>query len=153
MTTDDFAASSSACSPRRRLAWRLPALAAVAGVWATVPAWTGPELAVARRVEIVDHMVPGFAVVLAAVVGVVLGMAVLRADASSRGYHAALLLASFTAALAGLWMVATHLPLVAQATRDEVDAAAVAFHAAPGVAVAALGAVWFVQCWSATTPR
>ena len=50
--------------------------------------------------------------------------------------------------LAGLWMVATHVPLVAQAARNDRDVtwAATLCHSALGAAVALLGVVW-VTAW------
>jgi hypothetical protein len=52
------------------------------------------------------------------------------------------LIAGLGVLLAGFWMTATHIPLVAQTTRDEVAAGAAIYHTLPGLAVAALGAVW-----------
>ncbi|HSH58767.1 MAG TPA: hypothetical protein VK988_03820 [Acidimicrobiales bacterium] len=50
-------------------------------------------------------------------------------------------------------MTATHIPVVAQATRDEVAAGAAIYHTVPGLAVAALGAVWTWVHWSDDTER
>ena len=60
----------------------------------------------------------------------------------------ALLAGGFLVLLSGIWMTATHIPLVAQAGRGEVTAAAAAYHTAPGLAVLVLGIVWVGCYWS-----
>ncbi|MDP9388052.1 MAG: hypothetical protein M3Q48_09000, partial [Actinomycetota bacterium] len=52
------------------------------------------------------------------------------------------LVAGLAVPLAGFWMTATHLPLLAQATCDGVGAGAAAYHAMAALGVAILGAVW-----------
>ena len=54
----------------------------------------------------------------------------------------------FLLTLSGLWMVATHVPLVAQAARDEVTWAATAYHFTPSLVVLILGLVWVGAHWS-----
>ncbi len=51
-------------------------------------------------------------------------------------------MAGLAVPLAGFWMTATHLPLLAQATCDGVGAGAAAYHAMAALGVAILGAVW-----------
>ncbi len=58
------------------------------------------------------------------------------------------LVAGLGVLLAGFWMTATHVPLVAQAMRDEVGAGVAAYHTLPGLAVVILGAVWAWANWS-----
>lgn len=110
------------------------------GAWAVVPPYLGPKLDVAGRVEVADHVVPGIVVLLATLV-TVLGLR--RARASLVAFVAGLVIL-----LAGMWMVATHLPLVRQAMRHEARVGAVIFHTVPGLAVVALGLVWSVMAWS-----
>lgn len=121
---------------------RLPFVGLVFGVWASLPPFVGPSLAVARRVEIADHFVPGVILLLVA-------LAALVASRRSAAPPATpMLLGGLTIALSGLWMTATHVPLVAQALRDEVAMGSAAYHTAPGVAVLALGVVWAGAYWS-----
>jgi hypothetical protein len=117
-------------------------LAPVIGAWAVVPPYLGPKLDVATRVEVADHVVPGVAVLLASLATV---LTLRRAQSAVVTYVAGLVIL-----LAGLWMVATHLPLVRQAVHQEVPVGAVAFHAVPGLAVVALGSVWSVTAWSSS---
>jgi hypothetical protein len=55
--------------------------------------------------------------------------------------------------LAGLWMVATHIPLVAQAARAEpgVTWAATIWHSAAAAVVAVLGVIWVATYWDVTS--
>lgn len=117
----------------------LPIAGLVIGLWAALPPYFGPELDTETRVEIVDHVVPSLFLMAASVVALVL--------ARVRPAPAHLLVAGFVVALAGIWMVATHVPLVAQAARHEVPAGAAAYHTAPGLAVVALGLGWIVAYW------
>lgn len=121
---------------------RLPLVGLAFGVWATLPPFVGPSLAVARRVEIADHFVPGVIVLLVALAALV----VCRRPTDPAATP--MLLGGLTVAMAGLWMTATHVPLVAQALRDEVAMGSAAYHTAPGVAVLALGLVWAGAYWS-----
>ena len=121
----------------------LPLVGLAVAVWAVLPPYSGPEINTGTRVEIVDHVVP--AVLLVAV-------SLWALFASRRpGFKpgSGMLAAGLGVALAGMWMTATHVPLVAQANRDEVSNAAAAYHTAPGLAVLALGAVWAIRYWSA----
>ncbi|MEX2660164.1 MAG: hypothetical protein WD232_10740 [Acidimicrobiales bacterium] len=109
--------------------------------WASIPPYVGPALATDPVVEVVDHVVP-------AVVVLAVSLAALAAGARARG--TAMFGAGLVVALAGLWMVATHVPLLAQAARDEAPWVASLWHFVPGVAVVALGAVWALR-WSTDT--
>lgn len=120
---------------------RLAVAGLVVGAWALLPPYTGPPLATSTRVEVADHVVPGL--VLLAVVVVVLA-------AGRRRHPGALLMlvAGLVVALAGLWMIFTHLPLVAQALDGAVPWGATLYHSAPGLAVGGLGFVWARRYWS-----
>ncbi|MEO6121695.1 MAG: hypothetical protein ABIW46_04475 [Acidimicrobiales bacterium] len=125
---------------------RLPIAGLVIGVWALLPPYSGPEINTATRVEVADHVVPA-----ALLLGISL-WALLAARRPSSGSGSAMLVAGFGVVLAGLWMTATHLPLVAQARRDQVTEAAAAYHTIPGLVVLALGAIWAARHWSAAAP-
>lgn len=117
----------------------LPVVGLVVAAWAVLPPYTGPEIGTSTRVEVADHVVP-------AVLMIALSVAALAtARRPAPGLFA--LVAGLGVLLAGLWMTATHVPLVAQATRDEVAAGAAAYHTAPGLAVLALGVVWVAAHW------
>ena len=112
----------------------LPGAGLLVGAWAVIPPYMGPKLNVAQRVEIADHVVPGLLVIGLSLVALVVGS---RPRASAFMY-----LAGLGVVLAGLWMTATHAPLVPQVARDQADVVAVLYHSSPGLAVLALGAAW-----------
>jgi hypothetical protein len=103
--------------------------------------YIGPELAIDPQVEVVDHVVPGVVVLGLAAAGV----AITRRPLGGATF---LLVSGFGVTLAGIWMVATHLPLVAQGMRDEVAWLPVIHHSLPGFAVAGLGLLWTAAHWS-----
>lgn len=104
------------------------------GAWALLPPYTGPALNTAARVEFADHVVPGIVVLAVSM----LSLLVTRRDDADRLLFAA----GLAVVLAGFWMVATHLPLVLQATRQQAPWGATVYHSAPGLAVLVLGVVW-----------
>jgi hypothetical protein len=50
--------------------------------------------------------------------------------------------------LAGFWMVATHVPLVAEAMRGEAPWPATLYHSSPAFAVFGFGLLWTMAHWS-----
>ena len=118
----------------------LPVMGLVVGVWAMLPKFVTPPLNTADRVEFADHVVPGLVVV--AVSAAVLA---LRRGAGSLGLVP--FFAGAVVLLAGFWMVATHVPLVAQAFRDEAPWAGTVYHTAAAVAVFGLGLLWTASHW------
>lgn len=123
----DTAESRPRSLPRRLVAGGL-----IAGLWAIAPPLVGPQLLTARSVEIVDHVVPGV-VVLVVVVGLVV-----RRSAS----ELVLFAGGLVVTLAGVWMVGTHVPLVAQAVGGQAGVAATVHHSLPPLATLALGVGW-----------
>lgn len=119
---DDLRGSSRAHGGDK--ARRLGLLGLVGGAWAILPRFAGPDLRPTDRVEIADHVVPGLVVIALSLVALWAGSG--RWQGSS-----AMLSAGLTVLLAGCWMVATHVPLLAQAARDEVGSGAALFHNAP----------------------
>src|SRR5947199_928505 len=87
----------------------LPALVALAGlfvaVWASLPRWSGPKLNVASSTEVVDHVIPAILVLLCSLLAI-------NAGRRAKGPGGTRFLAGMGVLLAGLWMMATHLPLV-----------------------------------------
>lgn len=142
-----MAAQAAGTAPRPGLRQALPWVGIVIGLWAVIPPYAGPELAnLESRVEIADHVVPSIAMLAVSVA--VLVLARRRSDPGTGSFP---LVAGMVVLLAGLWMTATHVPLVNQARRDEagVTWAAAIWHTAPGVVVTVLGLVWAAAWWSA----
>ncbi len=121
--------------------WLLPVFGLVVGACATLPVLVGPQLDVAYDVEIADHLIPGL--VILAVSAVVLLVA--RSVSVSGSY---LLAAGLVVDLAALWMVATHLPLVAQAVRGDAPWGATIYHSASAVLMLGLGIGWTKTHWA-----
>lgn len=121
---------------------RLPLLGLLVGVWAVIPPYVHAfgKLNVESRVEFADHVVPGIVVLAVSALGLVL----LRSASPS---PMLLFVGGAAIALAGLWMVATHLPLVNQARDGIVPGGAVAWHSLPGLAVSLLGVAWTIRFW------
>lgn len=104
------------------------------GGWALIPPYSGPALDTAQRVEIADHVVPGIFVLATSIGSLVVGR--------RRATGALAFLAGLGIILAGVWMTATHVPLVLQAARQEAPWGATVYHSLPGLAVLGLGAAW-----------
>jgi hypothetical protein len=119
----------------------VPAVGLVVGACAIVPVLVGPKLNVTHDVEIADHLVPG--VIVLAVSAAVL---VLTRSGAVSGF--AMLAAGLVVTLAGLWMAATHLPLVAQAARHDAPWGATIYHSASATLVLGFGLVWTATSWS-----
>lgn len=127
-------ASPRAEGARRATPWGLSVAGLVVGVWALLPPYTGPALNTEARVEIADHVVPGLVVIVAS------GATLLVQGWARRS--GIMFATGLLVTLAGFWMTATHVPLLAQATRDEAPMGAAVYHTLPGLAVTALGLVW-----------
>lgn len=136
---DDAAAGGA---PRRNESLRraLPVIGLITAAVAVLPPYTASDIGTSMRVEVADHVIPA---------GVMVALS-LGALARRRRPGAGMfpLVAGLGVLLAGLWMTATHLPLVAQATRDEVDAGVAAYHTVPGLIVLGFGIVWVAAHWS-----
>lgn len=126
----------------------LPVAGLVVAAWAMIPPYAGPALAVRPDVEVVDHVIPGMAV-LATSASVFASTRLTRRSPRPT----AMLAVGFVVLLAGFWMTATHVPLVQQLARDEVGMAAVAHHGLPGLAVLLVGLLWVATYWVESAPR
>ena len=136
MSSDTSLATASSASEAR-----------AAGVLAAIGAWTvvvpyvgnalGLDVNVRAIVEIVDHVIPGLLVLAAALV-----LRRLAARGRLAGAPRALIAAG-VAFLAGFWVFATHVPLLADATRSDLPWDAAIWHSIAGLPVAGL-ACWFV---------
>ncbi len=124
---------------RRRLAAvpMLAGLGVLVGTWALLPRYGGPRLELGPRgdqLEFVDHVVPGTLVIVVSLLALLIGR---RATTMGPLFGVGLVIL-----VAGLWMDATHLPLVLQATRGEAPWGATLHHSTPGLAVLLLGVGW-----------
>jgi hypothetical protein len=121
----------------RRRAWALCAL----GAWTIAVPYLGLALGihvdVARRVEIVDHVIPG--VVLTGI-GVFLAA---RADIDAAKESPAIF-AGCVAFLAGFWVLATHISLIGDAVSGKVSWGAALWHAISAPLIVLL-ALWIIQ--------
>ena len=133
-------------SPAARALPVLPLLGVVVGVWGSLPRFVDSGLLTEDRVEVVDHVVPGVVVIVVSLISV----AVARRSAKP---GPVLFVAGLVVLLAGLFMVATHVPLVMQATRDEAPWGGTVFHTSAALAVFGLGLLWAATYWSATAPE
>ena len=91
-----------------------------------------------------DHVIPGIAVLLACLAGI-------WASRRPQGPGAIRFMAGLGVLLAGLWMMATHIPLLMQNLRGDADAAswpATIYHMSSALAVFGLGLLWATVTWS-----
>lgn len=136
------AAATPAAGPD--LARLLPLIGLGVAVWASLPKYSGPKLSVDASKELADHIIPAIVVFVAAVVGILAGR-------RPQGPGALRLIAGLAVLLAGLWMMATHIPLVTQTLRGGPDAAswaATIYHTSSALAVFGLGLLWATVTWS-----
>lgn len=121
----------------------LPFAGLAVGLWAAIAPYAvlGPDLNASARNEFADHVVPGaLLIVLSAVT-------LWRTRRGTEG-GSFQLLAGFGILLAGLWMTATHVPLVKDARHDIVPIDVTVWHALPGLVVMILGGLWAATYWS-----
>jgi len=118
----------------------------VISAWALIPPYSGPKLNTETRVEVADHVVPSLVLIAASLVILVVSR---RKAETTAGFS---LVAGFLVSLAGLWMVVTHVPLVAQAMRGEsgVTWGGALYHFTPSLVVLILGLLWVGAHWSET---
>lgn len=121
----------------------LPYVGLGVGLWAAVAPYAllGPDLNAAAKNEFVDHVVPGALVI-------VLSVAMLLRSKRPANGGSFPLLAGFGVLLGGLWMSATHLPLVKDAQNDIVATDVTAWHTIPGIVVMILGGAWAATFWA-----
>lgn len=106
--------------------------------WGTVAPYAGLPLGLVVEappvVEVVDHVVPGL---------VLLAVGTFALAAGRLPIEAALV-----AVLAGLWMTATHVPLLLQVGSGAVDLASALWHSLPGILVLTIASAAAVLAWS-----
>jgi hypothetical protein len=121
---------------------------ALLGALSILPPYLGPviglELDVPADVEVVDHVVPGVAIVLGAAAAALL---------ARRGEEGSLLSLALTSwcFLGGLWQAATHFPLVLDGGGAQAPWAAVALHSTAGPLIVAV-ALWLTLRPGGRTP-
>lgn len=122
----------------------MPLIGLGVALWASLPKYSGPKLSVSSSKELADHIIPAVVVLLASIVGILAGR-------RAQGPGALRLIAGMAVLLAGLWMMATHIPLVAQTMRGGDDAAswaATIYHFSSALATFGLGLLWSTVTWA-----
>lgn len=133
-------AAPPAAAPAPPLAW-LPLVGLGVALWASLPKYSGPHLNTEPAKEVADHVIPAILVALVSLVGLYVARRSLRPGPT-------LFVCGATVFLAGLWMMATHLPLVAQAARGDAPWPATIYHSSAALAVFGLGLLWSATYWS-----
>ncbi len=100
---------------------------------------------VRTSLELIDHVVPGASVTVPAVLALALA-----ARYPSRRMAVEIALAAVST-LAGVWVFATHVPLLIDAADGSVTWSSALIHSALGLPLAALG-IWLLVCATAPTP-
>jgi hypothetical protein len=118
----------------------LPWVGLVVAFWATLPKYSGPTLVTAPGKEVADHVIPGIVVGIASLVA-------LAARKREGGPGLTTFGCACVALLAGFWMVATHVPLLAQAARGDAPWAATIYHSSAAFAVFGFGLLWTTVHW------
>ncbi len=132
--------SWSPAPPPRPHAGRAQLVLALLGALSILPPYLGPavglNLDVPANVEVVDHVVPGVAIALAAAAAALLARRGVEEERS-------LMSQALTGwcFLGGLWQAATHFPLVLEGGQAQAPWAAVALHSTAGPLIAAF-ALW-----------
>lgn len=122
----------------------LPVMGLVVAVWASLPKYSGPgepRFVPDPAAEFANHVVPAIAVAVVSVWA-------LLARRRPRGPGAVPFFAGLVVLLAGLFMVATHAPLVAQAANGDAPWDAAIYHSSAALATFGLGLLWAVTHWS-----
>ena len=116
-------------------------LLAALGAWAVVVPYLGPaiglRLDVASKLEFVDHVVPGAVAVMS---GALLVSLLARGGGASSPVW---LGAAAVAFLAGLWVVSTHVPLLADADRGNAEWGPALLHNSAGLPILLLS-LWLL---------
>lgn len=111
------------------------------GAWSIAVPYVGNaigfDINVAAKLEVVDHVIPG---VIAAITAMY-AYRKLRAGATAETFP--YLIAVGVSLLAGLWITATHIPLLVEASRKTVEWAPALWHSLPGMPIPVLAAVLF----------
>jgi len=138
------AAPAVATPPGPDLARLMPLVGLGVAVWASLPQYSGPKLSVDASKEVADHIIPAILVLLASLAGIF-------ASRRPQGPGGLRFIAGMAVLLAGLWMMATHIPLLLQTIRGGDDAAswaATIYHTSSALAVFGLGLLWATVTWS-----
>lgn len=144
MATPEAEPPVVAAKPPPDLARLMPLVGLGVALWASLPQYSGPKLNVESSKEVADHIIPAVAVLLASVAGIM-------ASRRPQGPGGIRFIAGMAVLLAGLWMMATHIPLLLQTMRGDADAAswpATIYHTSSALAVFGLGLLWSTVTWS-----
>lgn len=136
--------ATAAPAPGPDLPRLLPLVGLPVALWASLPQYSGPAINTSATTEVVDHIVPAIVVVLCSLVGI-------AASRRPQGPGALRFIAGLGVLLAGLWMLATHFPLLTQTMRGGPEAAswaATIYHTSSALAVFGLGLLWATVTWA-----
>lgn len=130
------------------LALLLAALGLLSVAVPYVGAALGLDVNVARRLELIDHVIPGAIAAACAVAA----YGLLRVGAAARSVT--YLLSVGIALLAGLWITATHVPLLLEANRGTVAWGPALWHSLPGLPMLLVaGALFLISPSDDEAPR
>jgi len=133
--------SSRPGGARERAAAPLAAVLSALGCWTIVVPYLGHAIGlgvdVASKVEVVDHVVPG--ALVAAIGGCLLMLT--RRRVVLGGWPT--LLGGGVCFLAGFWVLATHVPLLADAARGTAPWGAALWHASTSLPIVVVS-LWYV---------
>ena len=144
VTKKPVATAAAPAAPGPDLPRLLPLIGLPVALWASLPQYSGPAINTSAATEVVDHIIPAILVVLCSLVGI-------AASRRPQGPGALRFIAGLGVLLAGLWMIATHFPLVAQTMRGGPEAAswaATIYHSSSALAVFGLGLLWATATWA-----
>jgi hypothetical protein len=110
----------------------LAAAGLIVGLYAMAPGFYLDGLHVKRGAEVVDHVVPGLAILVLVFAAIMWGQ---RVPALPLFSGAGIL-------LAGVWMTDTHIGLVRQAFDGQAPGGATAYHASTAFVVDVLAVAW-----------
>ena len=142
----DAGGGATGAAPAARPLPVMPLLGVAVGLWGMLPRFLKSGLNTEDTVEVVDHVIPGAVVMIVSLVA----LAVARKSAKPGPL---LFIFGLVVLLAGLFMFATHVPLVMQATRGEAPWGGTVFHTSAALAVFGLGMLWATTYWSETAPE
>lgn len=110
----------------------LLAVALVVGLYAMAPGFYLDGLHVKAGAEVVDHVVPGLAMLVLVVAAIRWG----------RGIPALMLFVGVGIVLCGFWMTDVHIALVRQALQGLAPVGATVYHFSTAIAVDVVGVSW-----------
>ncbi len=130
---------------------KLALMIGLLGAWSVAVPYVGNALGldvnVPADLEVIDHVIPGLIVALAA------GVAYRSLRRGTAAASLAYLIAVGVSLLAGLWITATHIPLLLQAARGTVGWPQALWHSLPGFPLPVLAIALYALSPTEAAPR